>query len=97
MTANDTTDIPEGTMFVVKNGKLVPVQTPNVERVHLTIEKAVENVPSETTVDDSDISVRSNFVHFFNIGSDTKAKPQTQEEASTKSDLSGKPQIRIRS
>ena len=95
--ANNVTDIPEGTMLIVKNGKLVPVQSPSVECVDRTIEKAVENVPSEITIDDSDISVRSSFVHFFKVESDAKAKFKTQEEVSTKSDLSGQPQIRIRS
>ena len=70
----DVSNIPEGTVFVFMNGKLVPMQTPASEN---SLEKAVEKVPDETTDDDGEKSVRSNFVHFFKGASDSKAQPHS--------------------
>ena len=85
--SKDVSHIPEGTVFVFMNGKLVPMQSSN--SVH-TKERSVEKVPCETTDDDGDISVRSNFVHFFKVASDSKPQPHSQEEVDNRSELSGK-------
>ena len=67
-------------MFIVKNGKLIPMQKP---KANVTSQK--EASPAETAFTDTRSSVHSSqvqskFIHFFKVATDDTQKFQSQEE-----------------
>ena len=78
-------------MFIVKHGRLVPLQTPKEDDIEKKKEaRPAQILPLTRTTSDSDISVRSKFIHFFKVASSDKQALYSQEEQIVEPDFSVK-------